>query len=296
MRRSRGTHDLVKALWFTVSASTLLAACATAPAADGEARAMSSGEPVASAPAPDGAGPVSSSLRTGSEEISVYFIGNSLTFYNDLPRMFADLAAAAGRSVAVDLSFSGGGTLAGHARSWSTLNKLGQRSWKFVVLQEQSDLPAVEAQRRESVLPPLRVFKERIEGIGATPVLFMTWGRKDGLPAEGFSTYTEMQDALETGFIEMAGELRWMLVPAGIAWRNSAAQRPQVELWLADGIHPTPEGTYLTACVFYASIFERSPEGIGFHAGLPEDTARYLQGIAAAAVLGVLPRWKPASR
>ena len=285
-----------KTLCFVFAACVLLLSCATVPAADDEPRAASSGTSAEAEPAQGNAVQTAASLTSESGEASVLFIGNSLTFYNDLPRMLADLAKAGGRSITVDMSYSGGGTLAGAAASLATSYKLGMHTWQYVVLQEQSDLPAFEAERLEFTYPPLLVFKDRLAEIGTTPLLFMTWGRKDGLPKEGLPAYADMQAALEKGYLEMAEFFQWMVVPVGIAWRNSSIQRPQVELWLADGIHPTPEGTYLTACAFYAAIFGLSPVGLDFRAGLPEETARYLQGIAAATVLEDLFRWKPSAR
>ena len=48
-----------------------------------------------------------------------------------------------------------------------------------------------------------------------------------------------------------------------------------------DGSHPTVEGTYLAACVFYLVIFQRSPVGLGYHDGLPDKVAARDQQIAA---------------
>jgi len=52
-----------------------------------------------------------------------------------------------------------------------------------------------------------------------------------------------------------------------------------------DGLNPTREGTYLSALVFYALIFQQSPAGLSTSAGLPEETAKFLQADAAKIVL-----------
>jgi len=57
------------------------------------------------------------------------------------------------------------------------------------------------------------------------------------------------------------------------------------DLWQADGSHPTMTGTYLAACVFYASIFEQSPVGLGYSADLSGETVRALQSAAAVEVI-----------
>ena len=221
----------------------------------------------------------------------VLFIGNSLTVDNNLPGMFVDLAQSGSHAVETGLSAAGGGTWAGHTTSALTLNMITQRKWDFIVLQEQSDYPAVAAQRQELVYPAARLLSGRVRESGATPVLFMTWGRREGLPEAGLKTYAEMQAQVEAGYMEIANELKLMVVPVGIAWQNAIAQKPQLELWQSDGIHPTREGTYLSACVFYAAIFKQSPAGLTYRAGLPEETASLLQAAAAKTVLENPRRW-----
>jgi hypothetical protein len=52
------------------------------------------------------------------------------------------------------------------------------------------------------------------------------------------------------------------VVPAGEAWARARALRPEIELYDPDGTHPSDLGTYLTACVFIATITGGLPETI----------------------------------
>jgi hypothetical protein len=54
-------------------------------------------------------------------------------------------------------------------------------------------------------------------------------------------------------------------------------------LWSWDGTHPSTAGSYLDACVFYAALTGRSPEGNPYTAGLDLGQARFLQQMAAGA-------------
>ena len=38
--------------------------------------------------------------------------------------------------------------------------------------------------------------------------------------------------------------------------------RPDIQLYDKDGSHPSPAGTYLTACVFYTVLSKKSPVGL----------------------------------
>jgi hypothetical protein len=56
-------------------------------------------------------------------------------------------------------------------------------------------------------------------------------------------------------------------------------------LWQSDGSHPNEAGTYLAACVFYATLFQQSPEGLSFRGSLAQDTAQTLQSLAAETLM-----------
>jgi hypothetical protein len=71
------------------------------------------------------------------------------------------------------------------------------------------------------------------------------------------------------------------VAPVGLAFASALKERPDFALYIEDG-HPTEAGTYLAACVLYATIFYKSPVGIrssAFH--LPEQQREFLQRIAA---------------
>src|SRR5262249_59875398 len=70
----------------------------------------------------------------------VLFIGNSYTYFNNLPAMFAALAASAGYDVQTEMVAPGGWRLKDHWEKGEGLALLRERRWDYVVLQEQSTL------------------------------------------------------------------------------------------------------------------------------------------------------------
>jgi Tol biopolymer transport system component len=222
---------------------------------------------------------------------SVLFIGNSLTFYNNLPEMFAALTRSAGRDVEVDMAAIGGATLAYHAAAPSTVDRMAGRNWDYVILQEQGRIPAIEEERKAEMYPAVRQLERRISEIGAETVLFMTWGRRDGLPEDGLPEFATMQSQVGAGYSEIADELGVMVAPVGIAWQSALSQYEELDLWQADGGHPSRAGSYLAACVFYAVIYQQSPEGLMFLGGLPRETADPLQVVASHTVLEDPDQW-----
>ena len=217
----------------------------------------------------------------------VLFIGNSYTAVNDLPTMFADLAGSGGQRVETGMAAPGGWTLAYHAGSSDTLTKIKSTNWNYVVIQEQSEIPSIQLYRTQDMYPAARNLVRDIRNIGATPVFFETWAHRDGLPENGMQNYESMQFQIDNGYLGIAQELNVTLAPVGFAWLMVRRQSPQLDLWQADGSHPTEQGTYLAACVFYSVIFKKSPEGLTFTAQQPIETAQLLQKTAAETILTI---------
>jgi len=225
-----------------------------------------------------------SNLQANETCTHVLFIGNSYTYVNDLPTTFVNLARAGGHKTEVGMSAQGGWMLADHVKSPDTIAKINSEKWNFVVLQEQSEVPAFQQSRSQVMYPAARILVGDIEAAAAKPIFFITWAYRDGLPANGMPNYESMQAQIDNGYILMAQTFNIPVAPVGVAWFAARNQYPQINLWQADGSHPTEEGIYLAACVFYADIFRQSPEGLSYQANLPTDTAHDLQQVAADTV------------
>ncbi|HEX7609036.1 MAG TPA: SGNH/GDSL hydrolase family protein [Solirubrobacteraceae bacterium] len=221
----------------------------------------------------------------------VLFIGNSYTYVNDLPGMFAKLAASAHRSVATGMLATGGATLADHVASPGTAVAVGARRWNAVVLQEQSGNPAVEGLRRAVMYPAARTLVALVRSARERALFYLTPAHRDGWPEQRLPDYFSMQSAVDFGYLTIARELGVPVVPAGAAWSAVVAGGDGAGLWQADGSHPTVIGTYLTACVFYAALLGRSARGLPYHASLPAGEAARLQAIATRTVQREGARW-----
>jgi hypothetical protein len=194
------------------------------------------------------------------------FIGNSYTSRNQLPRLLADLAAAAAhpRRVEFDLVFAGGASLKRHWNAGIARGKLASLSWNYVVLQEQSTLPLKNPARyHENV----RLFAPEIARYGARATLYLTWSRQQA---------PDTQDRITGAVEEIAAEVDALVVPVGPAWRTVMARHGDVVLYTDDGSHPTAAGSYLAACVFLASLFGEAPRGFSVSDALLLD-----RGVAA---------------
>jgi len=221
----------------------------------------------------------------------VLFLGNSYTAVNDLPYTFAALAWSAGRRVDTALLAPGGWALADHATDPDTQATLAGSSWSWVVLQEQSEIPALESDRQTLMYPAARDLVRMARAANAEPIFFDTWAHQDGWPQNGLPDYASMQSAIDAAYLLIASEQRAAVAPVGQAWAQVVAGDPNPALWQSDGSHPTSKGTYLAACVFYAAIFRSSPVGLGYHPWVSDADARELQQAAADTVLSDPAHW-----
>ena len=232
---------------------------------------------------PDLASTVAPAAAGGADEpLHVLFVGNSYTFANDLPGLLAKLSVAGGRRrIVATLEAPGGCTLEKHAREGRAVKLIASRPWDYVVLQEQSMVPVVAPERMLEWGPRLDA---AVHERGARTLLYQTWARA-GRPEMQPTLVAVYDDLAKACTAARAAEGGVTVVPVGQAWQRALAADPPPSLHKGDGSHPTPAGTYLAACTFYAVIHGASPVGLpGDPCGLDDATARRLQQAAWDAV------------
>ncbi|MCX6281846.1 MAG: T9SS type A sorting domain-containing protein [Bacteroidetes bacterium] len=226
----------------------------------------------------------------------VLFIGNSYTFVNALPGLTAQIASSKGDSLYHEQSTPGGYTFLLHSQNQATRAAINSLAWDVVVLQEQSQLPALDPDSVAVTTYPYadtlnRLIKEN--NSSTTTLFYMTWGRKYGdtdyCPVyPPVCTYEGMQARLTESYDEMGQMFTAAVAPVGVAWETVRESNPNIELYISDNSHPSLNGSYLAACVFYAEIFNKSPVGGFVPAGMSQETADTLQIIAYNTVFSCL--------
>ena len=209
------------------------------------------------------------------------FIGNSYTYVNNLPQLTSDLALSAGDSLIVDSSAPGGYTFQLHTTNATTLQKINQGTWDYVVLQEQSQLPSFpDDQVQSEVFPYAFELDSLIHAANACAqtTFYMTWGRKNGDAANcanfpPLCTYAGMDSLLHLRYMMMADSTNALVSPVGAVWHFLRDNFPNLELYQADQSHPSLLGSYAAACTFYTVFFQKSPMLITSNGGLSDADA-----------------------
>lgn len=189
------------------------------------------------------------------EVVSVLFIGNSYSF--GVPAAFEKEAEAHGKKVETGHATYGGWSLERHSKNEPTLRKLRGRKWDVVVLQDYSLNPSYgKRERARTMNPAIRFFANEARSLGAVPILYQTWGRRDGDPEVAGDDFYKMNDRVRHGYQSAAYSAGGVtVVPAGDAWETEYRAGRGPELFVEDGSHPSAFGNEITAREFYRVIF-----------------------------------------
>ena len=227
--------------------------------------------------------------------LKILFIGNSLTYYNNMPEMFSSLCSEAKDDVIVERWTSAGTPLRYFSRDEQTFDKIRTDKWDYVILQSD-DITAFDDMYHIE-MDAIQRLKDVIKtNCASTKIIYeMIWGLKDGVTVsgEGYYSYLDYINKIYNGTLYIADEMDLIIAPVGWAWKSVINQNPNIELFSGDKAHPSLKGSYLAACVFYSTIFNESVENNNYHNTLVSSEASFFQKVASETVLNNTDLWYP---
>lgn len=230
----------------------------------------------------------------GGPPASVIYIGNSFFYYNNSMHGHIALMLREGlpslKQRASSVTISGSGLDWHNVEAYFAPNGIGRYSFvgdNEVVFNPPTDKLFEVAVMMDCSQCPIhptlsKVFAEytkkhsdTVRKNGGKPVFFMSWAYQDK---------PEMTEQLAEAYTKAGNEHKALVIPAGLAFARSIAQKPDLNLYVADKRHPSLAGTYLAASVTYMTLYGKSPVGLKYTAGLDADTAAHLQRVAEQTV------------
>ena len=186
----------------------------------------------------------------------ILFIGNSFTFNWNMPRMVEKMGEHNGFNWDVDQSTLGGSYLEEHwkgERGLSTREKLSNKVYDHIVLQDHSTNPIVNPANtinyiKKFVNLPL---KNRSKWYFFSTWMYPYLSKKsnDTLPINKF--YKKLQSKIGHEVLEI-----------GKVFKLFSQEFPEIKLLGDDNKHPSPQGSYLAACVIFTQLSNVSPIGL----------------------------------
>lgn len=186
----------------------------------------------------------------------VLFVGNSLTYVNNLPAVVAALAAAQPDPISVETAtyVQGGGSLAERWQEGTAASALRRGGWDAIVLQERGAVPACVARaatRRErscrESIDAHRAFAALAHAQGARVLLLETW---DDAPAT--------PPLLHDGTRWLASAIEGEVVHTGDALQ-AYVRRHGLDAAFADPVHPRLSGTLIMAAQIHKVLTGAPP-------------------------------------
>lgn len=169
------------------------------------------------------------------------FIGNSHTYFNDMPGIFKQICQEHGVDMHVTMLTKGGMGLDYHAKQEQTRFNIQYGGYDYVVLQHTAhpmgDLNAMHDAAAELV--------KWIKEAGSTPIFYQTWAKKGE---------EDFQSQMSGVYDALGQELNVKVAPVGNVWQNTRLHHPETELYFTDGAHASPAGSALAARVIFETI------------------------------------------
>ena len=210
--------------------------------------------------------------------VHVLFIGNSLTYVNDLPATIQGLITLGGEEMSFISIANPDFALVDHLDGGSNaVDEIKRGGWDYVVLQQG---PSSLRESRDLLIQGTQRFDQHVRAVGARTALYMVWPDR--------SRYSFFED-VRLSYKLAADTVGGLFFPAGEAWLTAWEGDPQLALYGPDDFHPSSLGTFLAALVIYERISGRDARELppqvmvaGRTIAVPEETARLLQNAAHA--------------
>lgn len=234
-------------------------------------------------------------IQVSAQTQKILFIGNSITYFNDMPQVFRDIAHEKGDSVDLTMYAPGGTGFQHHSVDNAVFDLFRNQTWDVIVLQPGSNESPAYSQPRATTLSQARILID--SALTYSPcarILFYeisygVWGNS----AQDITTYNNTMDEIRLTAEYLSDSTGLSFAPAGECLRHAWNEDPSVLLWGSTGdIHPNIKGSYLISCAFYAAIFHKPSSGNTVFNGNTVQDATYYQHISDSIVLNHLQQWR----
>ncbi len=223
-------------------------------------------------------------LKNKSPE-RVLYIGNSYLYYNDsihnhVRRMLDEFYPnEIDRTNYKSVTISGSRSLHHNIDHPLDYKNLGvEKPFQLVIFQGGSGETNTNEERK-TFGKEVKKIVNKIHNSGAEAALYMIHAYVE--PHE--DTNPQMIKDIKKMYIDAGNENNALVIPVGIAFENGYSQKPNIKLHKHyDGTHPSILGTYLAACVVFASITQISPKKVkySYYDEIKDSDKEFLQQIA----------------
>lgn len=179
-------------------------------------------------------------------DVQILFVGNSLTYSNDLPKLIKDIGSQDGLRISYKSVCLPDYSLEDHLNEGNIQKFILSGKYQWIIAQQgPSALPESQA----ILLRDAATLDSLCKNANSRLAFYMVWPSSARL----FDL-----DNVIFSYTNAARQTQSWLCPAGLAWKNTWEIDKAMPLYSSDGLHPSLMGSVLAALTIYATVAEKS--------------------------------------
>lgn len=197
-----------------------------------------------------------SSIFSQNKE-KILFVGNSFTFYWNLPSIVESMAAEKEIFLDIHQSTAGGASLKQHwfgDKNLNTKKLIESGDYSTIILQDYSSNPLLKTKESNEYF---NRFIQLVKSNQGQPIIYGTWMFRS-ISSKKYKGSDPIQNALKP----ISTKTNTPIAPVGTAFRLFQEKHPEIPIFTSDNKHPSAVGSYLAACIFYKILTGKSPLGL----------------------------------
>lgn len=187
--------------------------------------------------------PKTTTDNLANTDYNILFIGNSLTYYNNLPNLVESEAELMGLNIGTKSIARANYALLDHWADGEVQQQIATKKFDFVVVQQG---PSSQSFGRQILIEYGEKLKEICDENGAQLCFFMVWPSR-----ANYYTF----DGVIRNYQEAATLNRAILCPVGRVWKSHFDQTANFDYYGPDGFHPSLLGSQVAAEVIVETLF-----------------------------------------
>lgn len=253
------------------------------------------------------------------EEFNVLFIGNSLTYFYDMPQTLQNMLDETHPTIKIDQSTFPGMSLTGHvsniiiSQTENSVNtrkkeegettitelKIAEKDWDMIILQTGTVSVLIPENREFKVNKAIANIKKLASNPNCKFVLFNTWPsinqypRNYCYPSRTIHPSIEKEKCCSPTMVSLEQEMQLINESYDIVATQNNLQKtdngskfytvltkhPEIQLY-EDAIHPNKYGAFLNACIFYQMLTNNKASDLKYIGDIAPKVAVLLKTIA----------------
>ena len=182
-------------------------------------------------------------IHLDSAETTILFVGNSLTYSNDLPQILQMIASTYSESVGTTCICKPNYAIIDHIEDGSIKRALDQHHYDYVIMQQG---PSSQPYGRELLIDAAHQIKALENNYLFKSAFYMVW------PSVNY--YNTFDGVIES-YSLAADETESILLPVGMVWKEYSKNLNNKSLYGPDLFHPSLKGSFLAAWVMFHTLY-----------------------------------------